>query len=374
MPALTKASITAFEERFNPEFEEKALAGRVEFMRRFPVARLASLRLGEYAIGKGPDTFCSWVEPRTKEWAFIQGATAHKFGIYFGVERHDPHPKYRFTKHAAGGETKPGSAFRVVRSNLVKLVNAGKARDFDAIDNSVVSPMFRAKILSLYYPDVYLNVCAEDTIQLFGEKLGIEDTVTYSEMQHELLRFKNAHAQTRDWSNPKFMLYLHFLYMPEKGIGLLDPRRTCSGTVDWKLINERRDAIGKMSEAFAKAYEERRLASAGLARKIPAIEDRTDQPAFGYDFLSFSSATRRRRIEVKTATRTGSRYCFYLSRNEEKVSRNRDAADYYFYIVYYDENRVPRDVMPMLAKDAYGVCEQQVDTYRMVFDRNAWGQ
>lgn len=376
---FSNKSIAAFEKAFNPEFEERALTARAEFMRAFPVARLSSMRLSEYSIGRGRDTFCSWVEPRTKEWAFITGATAHKFGIYFGVEKHDQEtPRYRVTAKVADSETNPSKAFRVLRRKLLKLLDDGKQLRFDAIDESDLSQMFRAKILSLYYPHLYLNVCSDDTIQLFGDELGIEDTPTYSEMQHELLRFKKNKAVTRNWSNPKFMAYLHYLFLPAKGIGLFPPGERKSREerkVDWELLNARRAAIGKTSEAFALQFEEDRLVRAGLAEKVPDIEDRTDRPGYGHDFLSFSSARRRRMIEVKTATRlNGSQCCFFLSRNEEKVSRRSTTADYYFYIVYYDENRVPQEVVPVPAETVYEVCDQQPDGYRMIFDADTWGE
>lgn len=100
--------------------------------------------MDDYVIGKGTDSFCAYVEPKTKAWANIEGATASKFGIYFGRTKSDPKKQYRFTRKF--GDTR-SEAFMEVKKALLDLIEAGKAKDFSSIDNNLLSPMFKAKIL-----------------------------------------------------------------------------------------------------------------------------------------------------------------------------------------------------------------------------------
>jgi hypothetical protein len=81
---LNEPELCAFAINFDTAYEDAAVCSRGEFLQAYPLARLKDITLDEYVIGKGTASFCAWVEPKTKEWAIIQGATASKFGIYYG--------------------------------------------------------------------------------------------------------------------------------------------------------------------------------------------------------------------------------------------------------------------------------------------------
>ena len=85
----------------------------------------------------------------------------------------------------------------------------------------------------------------------------------------------------------------------------------------------RNRALGKRGEAFVLDVEERKLFSAGrndLLRDLRWVSDR-DGDGAGYDILSFDPTTGDRRlIEVK-ATCGEATMPFFLSRNEEALSR-----------------------------------------------------
>ena len=75
--AKYNGEIRSFERRYDSDWEDVAQAQRGEFLSRFPISSLATLELKRYAIGQnGRETFCYWVEPGTREWARIVGATA----------------------------------------------------------------------------------------------------------------------------------------------------------------------------------------------------------------------------------------------------------------------------------------------------------
>ncbi|MGB6657947.1 MAG: hypothetical protein WBE90_02330, partial [Xanthobacteraceae bacterium] len=142
---------------------------RGAFLRAFPISRLAHLTLDDYVIGKGTPTFCAYVEAKTKPWANILGATATKFGIYFGKTKSDATMRYRFVKRFKTKE----QAFATVKTNLLELIDAGRSLRFSDVDENPLSQMFKAKILSLYFPDKYLNVCSKDHIRDLASEFGI---------------------------------------------------------------------------------------------------------------------------------------------------------------------------------------------------------
>lgn len=148
-----------FDEEYDTGHEDLAAQTRGAFLRAFPLKNLPNLKLDEYVIGKQTPTFCTQVEVTTKPWASILGATAFKFGIYFGQERADQRRKYRF-REKFGSNT--NQAFAGVKLALSELVEAARLLNFEAIDRNPLSQMFKAKILSLYFDDKFLNVCSKE--------------------------------------------------------------------------------------------------------------------------------------------------------------------------------------------------------------------
>lgn len=86
-----------FAQNFDTAYEDKAVTTRGQFLRSYPLSQLKNITLDDYVVGKGTASFCACVEAKTKAWANIQGATAQKFGIYFGKTKSDPRMQYRFT-------------------------------------------------------------------------------------------------------------------------------------------------------------------------------------------------------------------------------------------------------------------------------------
>ena len=55
---------------------------REDFVQRFPKEQLSSTTLDQYAVGK-PDSFCYWLEFKTRELGSISGGSAAKFGVWW---------------------------------------------------------------------------------------------------------------------------------------------------------------------------------------------------------------------------------------------------------------------------------------------------
>ena len=365
------AQLGAFDLEFDTAYEDHAAQQRGAFLRAFPLRALKTITIDEYVIGKGTPTFCAYVEPLTKLWANILGATAFKFGIYYGHIKSDPSNRYRFVEKKFG-HTKT-QAFSAVKDALQQLVNDGAALRFKAIDDNPLSQMFKAKILSLYFPDRYLNVCSKDHIAALSSELGIGDGWV-SEQQHLLLASKLGNSLTRNWSNPKFMTFLYNTYIraPDMKMYLkvVLARQPPKVNVDEML--EHRKKIGEMSENYALEWERERLRGLDYEAMLNLIDDRRDRPAYGYDFLSHSAPDIERYIEVKTAGRNwpAHGYRFFLSEHEYNTSLTPEHVDrYYFYLVYYDDGK-PCALEEWRAADMYSVGTLGPNGYVVAFDRN----
>lgn len=374
MPKLSSSSLAlrAFEATFDGANEEKAIASRGEFLRKFPLRSLKRLTLDQYIIGKGTPSFCAYVEAKTSTWAKIMGATANKFGIYYGRVASDPQRKYRFTKKY--GNTRDG-AFSAVKAALLDLIDAGKSQDFSRIDESPLSQLFKAKILSLYFPNIYLNVCSAEHLDELAEELEIPKQEYTSSYQHLLLREKLSSSITKNWSNPKFMSFLYGNYIRKNlnqndTVVLRKPRKKAHRKVNFEDIADAWGKIGRMSEDFALDWEKNRLIGLGYPELIGRIDDRRERPSYGYDFLSHSSPGKERYIEVKSVGKERGGYRFYLSENERLVSDSRQhKSNYYFYLVFFGSDGKPAELEVRRAADLYGVAEVVPCSYLVRFDR-----
>lgn len=371
---FNRTAIRNFERTYDGVREQKALQVRGEFLAAFPIAALKNLKLNKYVIGLKEPTFCTYVEAKTRSWAVIQGATSFKFGIYYGVVKGDKTPEYRFTRKF--GETR-NEAFTNVKKALLELIQLGAEHplNFEAIDANPLSQMFKAKILSLYYPDKFVNVCSRDHLTLLGHELGLGEDLLISEFQNGLARLKDADSYTREWSNPKFMLFLYDTYINtddiEKAARVRAPRKKSSPKVNFDELLKQRNAIGLAAEEFALQWEVQRLIGDGLVDVVEKIQDRREHPGDGYDFRSFSSKDIRRFIEVKAVGKAGGEntYRFFLSENEHEVSLTAaNEPEYYFYLVFFNRQGQPHDLLPIKATVLYECAELTPAAYQVRFD------
>lgn len=362
--------IERFDREFDSSFEAAAAQQRGAFLKAFPLSKLKRLTIDEYVIGKGLASFCAYVEPKTALWANILGATSFKFGIYFGRTKSDETRRYRFVE-SKFGSTKD-EAFTAVKEALVRLVSDGRSLRFGDVDLNPLSQMFKAKILSLYFPDAYLNVCSREHITELADELGRDEGWT-SELQHFLLQAKLQNPKTRSWSNPKFMAFLYNVYLPHlnKPKHLKGSRKREPPRIDIDEMLERRRQVGETSELYALKWEKERLRGLGYSNLVKQIGDHRDRPGHGYDFSSHSAPNIKRYIEVKTAGRNweGTGIRFFLSLHEHEVSKRPEWRDrYYFYLVYYEDS-VPVRVEEWAAAELYDTCEFGPNGYVVALSR-----
>lgn len=364
--------IPKFESEYDSSREDKAFQTRGIFLEKFPRYKLRKLTLEDYVVGHGTDSFCNLVESGTRGWAVIQGATSFKFGIYYGKQKHDPVLKYRFA-HRFG--LSPDEAFANVKKALLDLVELGAADhpDFAKIDANPLSQMFKAKILSLYYPERFLAVCSAEHLQMLGDIFGFGMGLPSSEYQSLLLKVKGRDPVARRWSEPKFIAYLYNVYVhAHRAIAppIEKPKAKRHRRVDFEELQRERAEIGRIAEEFALRWEKVRLGGANLEHLVPKIEDRRNFPSYGHDFRSFTSSGEERFIEVKCVAQSQGGHRFFLSENEFETSRSREhRAQYYFYLVYFNGKRNPVDLDAILAERLYSNSDMVPTSYELLFDR-----
>lgn len=126
-----------------------------DFLKNWSLDKVKSMTLEQYTKSGDNSTFTYWVEVGTRNIAEIRGATALKFGIY---NRKDTTKKFiangiicdsQHAWYSKYGSSKD-EAFQNIKNNIIKIINAIQAQDFDLISKIDISPMVKWKIAFLY--------------------------------------------------------------------------------------------------------------------------------------------------------------------------------------------------------------------------------
>ncbi len=67
----------------------------------------------------------------------------------------------------------PNQAFEDIKTAIVDLLDAAKRKSFDRIVENKISPMFKGKILFIYFPNEYLSIYSDTYLAFFADCLNI---------------------------------------------------------------------------------------------------------------------------------------------------------------------------------------------------------
>jgi hypothetical protein len=348
---------------------------RAEFVVDYPPKRIPNLVLDDYVIGKGPDhrSFCYRLEREMDSLGRILGATAFKFGIYFGHTKSDATNCYRFALHWGSN---PDEAFAAVKQAIVDLLQAAAKGDSAAIAANALSPMFKGKILFIYYPDQFAPIYSEEHLHHFIAELDLSGSFECgADMQRALMDYRATWPELAAQPAALYMrlLYDLFDYPPQEKAGSVANPRTpvlneavagatfiasmppssapaaaltaAKGKTDHEARHRSLKRIGDRGEALVLALERKRLIAAGkpqLAKKIVHVAERNDSA--GYDVLSFDEDGTERPIEVKATGAPNLDLGFYVTANE--LTKASKLPNYHVYLVFRTMSKNPR-VLPL---------------------------
>jgi hypothetical protein len=354
---------------------------RAEFVRYYTRPRIRRIELDDYVIGVGQKNegeglnFCYTLERDLDGLGRIIGSTAYKFGVYYGRTKKDSRVKYRFT--GKYGST-PKKALEDIKECILHLLEAGEDEDLKAIEDNKISPMFKGKILSTYFPGRYLNVFSDDHLSYYLTQLGLDtEELIYGDPVYKreaLLKFKDEDPYMRHWPVDLFSYFLYQEYpgrpkwdakdgTRSKGLDEYEvpafPPSPHPEVVDLSIMppeeqdDEDNSPATKSSKRSKPNYEKQ-------ARKLKLYGDRGEEIVlkmeeerwekikgaskkrvkrvslesddYGYDILSYEADGTEKYIEVKATTAKLGPANFFLSRNELRMAKEHD--NYYIYMVY----------------------------------------
>lgn len=340
---------------------------RQAFVKDFNPRFLAQMKIDAFVEGKTKDSFCYRIEWELDGLGRITGSPSIKFGVYYSKEQSN----YVFAKKWGENHI---IAFENIRQALLDLLEAGKNRDLAAIVASKISPMFKGKILSVYYPELYLNVFSPDHLNYYLGFYGLDtDENIHADAVYKreaLVAYKNSDAVMKDWSVD---LFSHFLYdrypkspaketlqsselseyhypdfpinptpteiqldiLPFESSDKSTGKKSGKNTkLDYEKEQRLLKKLGDRGEEIVKRFEIDRLKALGLnkqACKVERVSLKSD--AYGYDILSYNEDKTERCIEVKATRAKAGEANFFLTQNEFNTAKEKQE-NYYIYMVF----------------------------------------
>ena len=109
--------------------------------------------------------------------------------MYFGKYGQDKTRKYRIGRKEYGKDE--DIALKKILSAIVELLE--NKDDFEILKKNPISPMYKGKILSVYYPNDFPNIFSAKHLNYFINNLGLDnDSKSELDKQALLLDFKNS--------------------------------------------------------------------------------------------------------------------------------------------------------------------------------------
>lgn len=362
--------LKALEDDYKNEY-----AIRKKFVKTFTPDYIADMPIDAYVEGKeNKDSFCYILERQLIRLGNMTGSTASKFGLYYSKKnkRYLPTKKYGTTVK---------EAFENIKKNILDLITAGKEMDLEAIVQNPISTMFKGKILSTYYPELYLNIFSEEHIDHYLTYLDLDTKELMKKdpvyKRQALLDFKNRDKDMKDWSVNMFVTFLCNYYpkaplkkeeaaegskeekiefpTPED-ISFVDMVQTSTkeptakggskpAPVDYEKEARKYKQLGDRGEYIVmqaeteRVKEELGITLAKAKKLVKRVSLESD--SYGYDILSVNKDGSNRYIEVKATRKECGDMDFYYTANELETAK-KYGDDYYIYIVYEITTKYPK--------------------------------
>ena len=147
------------------------------FLDRWQPDDIQDMTLEEYVGVNNKDTFCQWVETKTRMLGSIKGMTSIKFGIY---ERKDPtkRPKYyeNDNKYSwlKGYGNKPNEVFENVKSDIIRIVNFAQKGKFEKIDDIILPDLFKWKVAFLFSNERLIPIYKREVLFQIANHFGLK--------------------------------------------------------------------------------------------------------------------------------------------------------------------------------------------------------
>ncbi|MBI2084126.1 MAG: hypothetical protein HYT70_00730 [Candidatus Aenigmarchaeota archaeon] len=214
---------------------------RKEFVENFPIEEIPKMKLEDYVVGlpkedgtRNIHSFCNWIENVTQESGQIWIGGSGAYVIFFEVERDGEMINSFMIRE--GNESTPiredvaGEEFEKVKRMLYRMLKFGEDDNIDAVKSIYnefkMHSHVKAKILHLYFPEMFLNVFSSYWVNSYLNSLDLQIESDAFDGRMSLMKFKQNDSIMSKWTTQQFADFLLYTFPPNiKAIKELDKKK-----------------------------------------------------------------------------------------------------------------------------------------------------
>ncbi|ANW96015.1 hypothetical protein AXE80_06845 [Wenyingzhuangia fucanilytica] len=151
-----------------------------EFLDNWPLEKLQNMTLEEYTDTERDNSFCYWLEHKTRDLGSIVGGSSYKFGIYkMGTTSKTEAATNRendgvYAWHVKYGKTAI-EAFESIRKLIIEVATLAKQNKLNRIDQIDLGDAYKWKIAFLYSDYSILNIFKNEALKFIAEYFGYKE-------------------------------------------------------------------------------------------------------------------------------------------------------------------------------------------------------
>lgn len=157
------------------------------FLKAWPIETVKNMTLQQYTQVGDHNTFCYWLEQKTKPIANIMGGSAFKFGVFHRNDRTEKeNTKGRVFEQNYAYAFKYGDsveqAFLTIKNIILQIIEATQQGDLERIDQIDFSPVLKWKIAFLYQDQAnpqILAIFAKSWLEFISREKGKSQVELY---------------------------------------------------------------------------------------------------------------------------------------------------------------------------------------------------
>jgi|GEM_PF-669611 len=169
-----------------------------DFLDKWPIESLHRMTLREYNHIEDKNTFCQYIETKTRPLGSIKGNNSTKFGIYrqrnlkSRPARTTSNDHYTWETKFNSNDLDERKAFKSVITEIQQIANLSMAGDFEAIEDLQLNSLFRWKVAYLYSQNRLIPIFAKTKMVAIVNMQGMNATyrTSYYSMQQYLISRK----------------------------------------------------------------------------------------------------------------------------------------------------------------------------------------
>lgn len=237
------------------QLESRSISEQKAFVSRWPLARVKKMKLAEYTSIADKGTFCYALEFLTDENGSIRGGSAYKFGIFKRQQSGKAiKARHLVTDGTYGWYRKYGTrrdaAFRQIRKQIVSIIEAAQAKEFEKIDAVDLGLAVKWKIAFLYAPEYLIPIYARHVLANIAFVSGLEKAfkLPVSALQAFLISQKPENQLSSDYALDLWQAYVSIRPgEDDSGDRYLQEQPS---TENWSQVAEPQAAYGKPRAKF----------------------------------------------------------------------------------------------------------------------------